>query len=310
MSIASDVSSRFKLADAGSYDPLAASFDRFTEQFSAPLADRVIELAGLRPSQQVLDIGTGTGVVAFRAIDRVAPNGRVTAMDLSDGMLETVRRKNGLRSQRPSVAFCKMDAEQLAFATASFDVILSLFALMHFPHPLAALREMHRVLRPGGRLVIAVGSGPPMLSLTGVLHAFSRAPDLVKSLQGKLLTAPRFLDALIKKHVPSGSEPEESALARQHGNRSRPVPALVRQAGFVAIRSSWRGHIGVLDSPQAFFDLQATFSSFARKRLANAEPERTEALRSEFFDTCRDVQGRGGRLIFPQAALFVVAQRP
>lgn len=308
---ASDASelSRFKFGDAGSYDPLAPAFDRFTEQLSAPLADRLIELARLTPSEHVLDVGTGTGVVALRAAEKVAPNGRVTALDLSDGMLNTARAKNAARAPDSQVQFCKMDAEMLGFEAGSFDVVLSLFALMHFPDPLTALREMHRVVRPGGRVVIAVGSGPPLLSLTGLLRRFARLPDVVKSMQGRRLTAPQFLNALVEKYLPDAHEPEESSVARRSGSRSGIVRALVRQAGFVAMRSCWQGHVGALESAQAFWDLQATFSTVARKRLAKALPEQGSALQAEFFETCRKVQERGGRLIFPQAAVFVVARR-
>lgn len=303
-------SSQFKVADARSYDPHVASFDHFTERFSAPLADRVVELACLTASDRVLDVGTGTGVVALRAADRVAPRGSVTAVDLSNCMLSVAGGKNALRPPEIQVRFCAMDAELLAVAAGSFDAVLSLFALMHFPNPLAALREMHRVLRPGGRLVIAVGSGPPLFSLTGVLHRLTRVPDLVKSMQGKQLTAPHFLNALVEKHVPRVNESEETALARGHrGSRGSAVHALVQQAGFVTVRSSWQGYIRVLESPQAFWDLQATFSTLARKRLAAATPEQAAAVRAEFFDTCRKVHDGGGRLIFPQAAVFVVARR-
>ena len=72
-----------------------------------------------------------------------------------------------------------MDAERLEFSDGSFDVVLSLYALLHFHEPLVALREMHRVLRPGGRIVIGVGRGPSLLSWNAVIEGVKRMRDLV-----------------------------------------------------------------------------------------------------------------------------------
>ena len=102
------------------------------------------------PGDRVLDVGCGTGVLARAAADRVAADGQVTGLDLNEGMLAVAQRL------RPQIDWRQGDATHLPFADESFDVVMSQFALMYFPDRPAALKEMARVLRPGGRLVIAV----------------------------------------------------------------------------------------------------------------------------------------------------------
>lgn len=111
------------------------------------------------------------------------------------------------------VEFSQMDAETLEFADESFDVVLSLFALLHFPNAASALKEVFRVLRPGGRLVLAVGSRPPVLSLDYLIQGMRHLNEIKLKRQGKLLKASEFLDTLAKSRLPKSTEPEESELA-------------------------------------------------------------------------------------------------
>ena len=307
MSITSET---FKNRDASSYDSVAVEFDRFTTLLTTPLAARMIALAELRSGERVLDVGTGTGVVAFQAAKQVGVNGKVVAIDLSAGMLAVARRQAERAGLNAHIEFRTMDAEALQFAEGSFDGVLSLFALLHFPNPLGALQQMLRVLRPGGRLIVAVGSGPPWFSLRGLGHRIRRSSELLLAIQGKRLFAPAFLNDLTKQYLPANCEAEETDLAHTHHNRSNRVPALVHKAGFISVRSYWKGQQAVVQTPEEFWDLQRTFSSIGRKRLAKAAPEKLESIHEEFLRTCRKVQSRGGKLVYPIGAFYVVAERP
>ncbi len=298
----------FKLRDASSYDPVVLEFDRWTMRFTAPLAEKLVSLAGLQAGQEVLDVGTGTGIVAFAAAPRVQPRGRILGVDLSHAMLDTAAAK-ARQVGLTNIHFQQMDAEKLQLRDASFHAVLSLYALLHFPHPDVALREMFRVLRPGGILVIAVGSGPP-LTPAGIVHRAGRAPDLLHQRRGRLLLAPQFLDSLVDKYLPGHAEPEETSLAAENRNRTRSVPRLVRAAGFTAVRTCWEGRADCIQNATDFWDLQRTYSSISRKRLASAPPETAERLKRDFFDQCRRVQDRGGRLMRHHAAFYVIAHRP
>jgi ubiquinone/menaquinone biosynthesis C-methylase UbiE len=302
-------SEAFKYTDASSYDPVVEQFDRFTERTTRPLAARMISLARLATGQRALDVGTGTGVVALQAAAFVMPTGKVLGIDLSEGMLAVARAKAARADLSDAVEFRKMDAEALELPDCSFDAVVSLFALGHFPNPLAALREMRRVLQPGGRLVVGVGSAPALFSFNGLIHRMKRLPEVLARVQGKQLTAPAYLNHLVRK-LPESDVPEESTLARQRWSKTRTILALVRAAGFVSVSSCWEGHQVVVDSPEEFWELQRTFSSLARKRLSSAPRETVAAVREEFMRTCRTVQSGGGKLVYPYAATFVAAERP
>ncbi len=110
---------------------------------------RLLDRAGVRPGDTVLDIGCGTGVLARTALARVGAQGRVVGVDPNAGMLAVARRT------APEVTWVDGSAERLPFEAGSVDVVVSQFALMFFSDRELAVREMHRVLRPGGRVVLA-----------------------------------------------------------------------------------------------------------------------------------------------------------
>ena len=300
----------FKLRDAASYTAVVQEFDHYTDRLTLPLALKLIALANMAPSDHVLDIGCGTGIVALQAARWGGHHGKALGIDLSEQMLATAAAKAAQAELQDRVSFKQMDAEHLELEDCSFDTALSLFALLHFPNPQIALAEMFRVLRPGGTLVVAVGSRPPFLSLDGLLYRASRLPDLLRMMRGLQLTAPAALNHMVERRFPGAGESEESHLAHHSLNRTRGVVELVRKAGFTILKTDWVGNQLTVDSPEEFWTMQRTFSSIARKRLDDAPQERVAAFREDFLRTCRAIQQRGGRLAYPTAAFYVSAQRP
>lgn len=110
----------------------------------------VADTAGIRPGQRVLDVACGTGVLARAVADRVGLHGSVVGLDLNEGMLAVAKRKTS------AIEWRQGRAEALPFDSDSFDAVVSQFGLMFFEDKSAAIKEMMRVLRPNGRMAVAV----------------------------------------------------------------------------------------------------------------------------------------------------------
>ncbi len=137
------------------WDKAAGYYEPYWQRQLEPAQKRLLEIADLRPGERVLDIACGTGLVTFPAAAAVAPDGEVLGTDISSEMVESARQVAEQRGVY-NAAFERMDAENLGLPGSSFDVALCSLGLMYVPDPLRALREMHRVLAPGGRATVLV----------------------------------------------------------------------------------------------------------------------------------------------------------
>jgi SAM-dependent methyltransferase len=129
----------------------------FVPAMFAPLADIVVGRAGIEPGQRVLDVACGTGVVARRAAARAGAGGQVTGLDLREGMI--ARARSLPAPDGAAIEWRLGDAAALDLPDAAFDRVICQQGLQFFPDRPRALAEMHRVLKPGGRLVLAVWLG-------------------------------------------------------------------------------------------------------------------------------------------------------
>jgi SAM-dependent methyltransferase len=123
--------------------------------FTTPVAGHLVHFAGVAGGEALLDVGTGTGVVAITARRKGA---KVTGLDLTPFLL-TQAKENASIAGFDDIFWQEGDAESLPFGDHSFDVVLSQFGHMFAPRPEVAISEMLRVLKPGGR--IAFATWPP-----------------------------------------------------------------------------------------------------------------------------------------------------
>lgn len=121
----------------------------------APLTRALIERAGIRAGQSVLDVAGGPGEPSLTIAEVVGPSGSVTCTDAVPEMVATARRE-AQRRDLGNVRFQVCAADSLPFSDNSFDVIVSRLGVMFFPDPHAALRELLRVAKPGGVIALAV----------------------------------------------------------------------------------------------------------------------------------------------------------
>jgi phosphatidylethanolamine/phosphatidyl-N-methylethanolamine N-methyltransferase len=134
---------------AGVYENIAWGYDLVFGPTLHPGRVDAIKRMAIKPGDRVLEVGVGTGINA----DLYPPDCSVTGIDLSSSMLEKARERVARKGVR-NVRLLQMDAASLKFADDTFDIVYAPYVISVVPDPVAVTREMRRVCRPGGRIVI------------------------------------------------------------------------------------------------------------------------------------------------------------
>ncbi len=242
----------------------------------------IVEEARLVPGMTVLDVACGLGDPAFSLAQTVSPAGKVIATDFSAPMIaaaEQIAHDLG----HSNISFREADAQALPFPDAEFDAVTCRWGVMYFPEPVAALREFRRVLRPGGRAVLAAWGPfeqPFFQNTVGVLKRYVQTPP------------------------PEPGAPTPFVFA-EPGSLSK----VLRDAGFAHVREALRMIPAVWDGPpeehwRQFQDTAAPFKplieSLSPEIRRKVDAEVIEAMRP-FFDS--------GRIEYPLHQVIVTGIR-
>lgn len=213
--------SGFQLTDAG-----PGAYERYMvpahcERRAQDLLDRV----GVGPRERVLDVACGTGIVSRLAARRVGDLGRVVGVEFNPAMLEVARQ---VSAYYDPIEYLEGDASALPVADRTFDVVVCQHAIMFFPDREASVREMHRSLRPGGRVAVSVFRSakfnPAFRHLIGALEkhaspdaaAFMRSPFIMESVaqMRSLFESAGFVDIEVMIRVETLRYPSVAHLVR------------------------------------------------------------------------------------------------
>jgi len=246
-----------------------AAFATATWQFIPGL----LAAASVSAGQSVLDVACGPGFVGAAAADRGAA---VRGLDFSQSMLAVARRLH------PDIAFDEGDAEVLPYPDGAFDAMISNFGLHHVPRPIQALRQAHRVLRPGGSMAFTVWAAPAEnIAWRLVFDAIRRLGDMAASQApapgGGFATASDCADAL-------------------------------EQAGFTAIGTS--GLSGVWRHPDGSALLQSLCAGTARMAalIAAQAPDAMQAITAAIDEQAAEYREADG-LALPIAAVVAYGRK-
>lgn len=160
-----------------------------------------IDVAAIRPGQQVLDLAAGTGDLTARLAERAGSKGLVIASDINGSMLSHGRQRLTNEGVVGNVEYVQANAECLPFADNRFDCVTMAFGLRNVTDKAAALASIHRVIKPGGRLLVLEFSKPVVGALKPLYDAYSFK---VLPLMGRLIARDadsyRYLAESIRMH--------------------------------------------------------------------------------------------------------------
>lgn len=254
------------------------------EKMYAPLTLALIEEAQIVAGQSVLDIGGGAGEPSLTIADVVGPSGRVTFTDPTAGMV-TASRDESERRGLKNIEFHQAAAESLPFADNTFDVAVGRLSPMFFADVSGALREILRVVKPGGRIAFLVWADP------------KRNPFFT------------VISEILNQFVPAEPEAEDAPTAFRFA-RAGKLAKLIEEAGAGAVKERALNFAteAAVDLSE-FWEFRTEMSDSFRKKLATLAPDQVSAARTAVLKASA-VYFESGSMSFPSQVLLVSGRKP
>ena len=249
--------------------------------FGMPVSAWLVDQLDLQPGHVVLELAAGPGDTGFMAAELVRPGGRLICSDNSEPMLE-IARERAAEQGIENVEFRLLELEWIDMGAASVDAVLCRWGLMFPPDPGAALQDVRRVLRPGGRCALAVWDAPE-------LNPWATVPTRA------LLEA-----GLIEP--PDPDAPGMFTLA-QPGRLS----GLLESAGFTEVRVESAEVVGSWPDVAGYLDQMIDLNVSLAESLAGLGPESQERLRARIEELCAPFQDSQGALRMPGRSIVASA---
>ena len=257
---------KYKNAQREQWNKDGAAWRRWTptlERWYGVATGQMLDLARIQSGQRILDIAAGAGEPAVSAAERVGPDGYVLATDISEGIVELalqVARERGLKQ----IETRAMDGEKLDLPDACFDAVLCRLGLMYMPHPVTALREWRRALRPGGWVAVAVFSTPdrnPWGALpASIIRQRAQLPQPVAGQPGPFsLGAPGILEGIFREA--GFASPEVRAVPVPHGAASAADYVQVAREAFGGF-NAMMAHLPAKECESVWNEVAASMRSF------------------------------------------------
>lgn len=274
----------FAAASLQSWSSVAPDWGELIDDIDRQLrqpAQWMIEAVALQPGESVLELAGGPGTLSLIAADAVGETGRVVCSDFAEPMVDTARRRVE-REGRGTVECRVVDAQAIDLPDEAVDVVLCRMGYMLMADPAVALRESARVLRPGGRLALAVWSD-------AAANPWAAVP------MGAIM------EHLGAPAPPTGS-PGLWALADE-GRLRR----LLADAGLGEVRTELLEDRVVHDGPESWLATTARLAGPVRALFANLDDAARSAIAARVNDAAEAYRQPDGRLALPERALVASA---
>jgi len=256
---------------------VAADYHAFAGNVTRPFAEDAAALVRIGEGTRVLDVAAGTGNFSFAAARRGAT---VLATDFAAGMIEYLRAESERHGLVNRVRLDVMDGQQLELEDESFDVAASIFGVLFFPDPLKGLRELSRVLVPGGRAVVSTWAPPPRGEMGRIMG------DAMSKTLGSL---PK----------PSGPPPW-AALGDADTFRNHLLESGFSRAHIVEVR-----HVWAFDDLDLFVDLMGKCAPPAVAMFSSLTPDQRATFRRAVVEDFKSRQGNAPYALTHEAMIAV-----